>query len=73
MANRMLIPKIATHCIANRGAVHPILCRNHSLAPKDSKQLFASKYMPVLPTEEERIAEIEREIRLLNLLNDKEV
>jgi len=29
--------------------------------------------MPVLPTEEERIAEIEREIRLLNLLNDKEV
>ncbi|MDX2135280.1 MAG: hypothetical protein SFV52_10845 [Saprospiraceae bacterium] len=53
--------------------MHPILCRSHSLAPKDSKQLFASKYMPVLPIEEERIAEIEREIRLLNLLNDKEV
>jgi hypothetical protein len=26
-----------------------------------SKQLFASKYMPFLPTEEELIAEIERE------------
>ena len=27
----------------------------------ESKQLFASKYMPYLPTEEELIAEIERE------------
>lgn len=30
-----------------------------------SKQLFASKYMPYLPTEEELIAEIEREKRLI--------
>lgn len=31
----------------------------------ESKQLFASKYMPYLPTEEELIAEIEREKRLI--------
>jgi len=28
---------------------------------KESKQLFASKYMPYLPTEEELVAEIERQ------------
>lgn len=32
---------------------------------KESQQLFASKYQRVLPTEEELIAEIEREKRLL--------
>ena len=32
----------------------------------DSKQLFATKYMPYLPTESELIAEIEREKRLIN-------
>jgi len=69
----MLILKIATLCIANRGAAHPTLCWSHSLASKDSKQLFASKYIPVLPTEEERIAEIKREKRLFNLQNDEEV
>ena len=31
----------------------------------DSKQLFATKYMLYLPTEEELIAEIEREKRLI--------
>ena len=31
----------------------------------ESEQLFASKYMPYLPTEEELIAEIEREKRLI--------
>ena len=31
----------------------------------ESKQLFASKYLPFLPTEEELIAEIEREKRLI--------
>lgn len=39
----------------------------------DNPQLFASKYMPFLPTEEELITEIEREKRLLNLLNEGEV
>lgn len=34
----------------------------------DNQQLFASKYQRVLPTEEELIAEIEREKRLLNTL-----
>ena len=32
----------------------------------DSKQLFATKYMPFLPTEAELIAEIEREKRLIS-------
>jgi hypothetical protein len=32
---------------------------------KDNKQLFATKYMPYLPTEAELIAEIEREKRLI--------
>ncbi|MGE9310811.1 PDDEXK nuclease domain-containing protein [Niabella sp. CJ426] len=39
----------------------------------ENKQLFASKYLPYLPTEEELIAEIEREkelIRLIDLQND---
>ena len=31
----------------------------------DNKQLFATKYMPYLPTEEELIAEIEREKKLI--------
>ena len=31
----------------------------------DSRQMFASKYLPFLPTEEELKAELEREIRLL--------
>jgi hypothetical protein len=31
----------------------------------DNKQLFATKYMPYLPTEQELIAEIEREKRLI--------
>jgi predicted nuclease of restriction endonuclease-like (RecB) superfamily len=31
----------------------------------DSRQMFASKYLPFLPTEEELQAELEREIRLL--------
>ena len=31
-----------------------------------SHQLFATKYMPFLPSEEELIAEIEREKRLIN-------
>ena len=35
-----------------------------------STQLFATKYMPYLPTEEELIAEIEREKLKLNLFND---
>lgn len=37
-----------------------------------SKQLFATKYMPFLPTEAELIAEIEREKRMLKLENDGE-
>jgi predicted nuclease of restriction endonuclease-like (RecB) superfamily len=38
----------------------------------DSKQLFATKYMPYLPTEAELIAEIEREKRVIaNQLNRK--
>jgi hypothetical protein len=37
-----------------------------------SKQLFATKYMPYLPTEAELIAEIEREKRMLKLENDGE-
>jgi hypothetical protein len=32
---------------------------------KDNRQLFATKYMPYLPTEAELIAEIEREKRLI--------
>ncbi len=35
----------------------------------ESKQLFASKYLPFLPTEEELIAEIEREKRLIEGLD----
>lgn len=37
-----------------------------------SKQLFATKYMPYLSTEAELIAEIEREKRMLRLENDGE-
>lgn len=37
---------------------------------KDSQQLFASKYQRVLPTEEELIAEIEREKRLIGGRSD---
>lgn len=37
----------------------------------DNKQLFASKYMAYLPTEEELIAEIEREKLILKLQFDK--
>ena len=33
----------------------------------DSKQLFATKYMPYLPTEAELIAEIDREKRLIEM------
>lgn len=40
---------------------------------QENPQLFASKHMPFLPTEEELIAEIEREKRLLNLLDEGEV
>jgi predicted nuclease of restriction endonuclease-like (RecB) superfamily len=36
----------------------------------DNPRLFATKYMPYLPTEAELIAEIEREKLKLNLLND---
>lgn len=36
----------------------------------ETPQLFATKYMPYLPTEEELIAEIEREKLKLNLFND---
>jgi hypothetical protein len=35
----------------------------------DNPRLFATKYMPYLPTEEELIAEIEREKVKLNLFN----
>jgi len=38
----------------------------------DNQQLFATKYMPFLPTEAELIAEIEREKRLLKMENDGE-
>jgi predicted nuclease of restriction endonuclease-like (RecB) superfamily len=34
---------------------------------KDNKQLFATKYMPYLPTEAELIAEIEREKRMIEI------
>ena len=37
---------------------------------KDSQQLFASKYQRILPTEEELIAAIEREKRLMGGLSD---
>ena len=39
---------------------------------KDSEQLFASKYRLVLPSEEELIAEIEREKRLIEMREEKE-
>ncbi|MCX7277779.1 MAG: PDDEXK nuclease domain-containing protein [Burkholderiales bacterium] len=39
---------------------------------KESQQLFASKYQRVLPTEEELIAEIEREKRLIGGRSDNE-
>jgi len=35
----------------------------------DNPKLFATKYMPYLPTESELVAEIEREKRKLNMLN----
>ena len=41
----------------------------HYSVLKDSKQLFASKYMLYLPTEEELQREIERERRLLKSTN----
>lgn len=37
----------------------------------ENKQLFATKYMPYLPTEAELVAELEREKKLLNRLFDK--
>ena len=39
---------------------------------KESQQLFASKYQRILPTEEELIAEIEREKRLISGLHDEQ-
>lgn len=39
---------------------------------KDSKQLFAAKYMPYLPTEQELMAEIERDLELLKKGGDDE-
>jgi hypothetical protein len=33
----------------------------------ESKQLFAAKYMPYLPTEEELIVEIERQKEILKI------
>lgn len=38
----------------------------------DNPKLFATKYMPYLPTESELIAEIEREKRKLNLFREEE-
>lgn len=37
----------------------------------ENKQLFASKYLPYLPTEEGLIAEIEREKQIIKQLSDK--
>lgn len=37
----------------------------------ENKQLFATKYLPYLPTEQELIAEIEREKTMLNLMQQK--
>ena len=37
----------------------------------ENKQLFATKYMPYLPTEEELITEIEREKAALNLFRNE--
>ena len=54
-----------------------ILCseKNETIAKysvlKDSKQLFASKYLHYLPTEEELRRELERERAVLNQLPDK--
>ena len=39
---------------------------------KESQQLFASKYQRILPTEEELIAEIEREKRLITGLREEQ-
>jgi RecB family endonuclease NucS len=39
---------------------------------KDSKQLFAAKYMPYLPTEQELMDEIERDLELLKKGGDDE-
>ena len=53
-----------------------ILCseKNETIAKysvlKDSKQLFASKYLRYLPTEEELRSELERERAALNQLPD---
>ncbi|MCW8469370.1 PDDEXK nuclease domain-containing protein [Fluoribacter gormanii] len=55
-----------------------ILCseKNETIAKysvlKDSKQLFASKYLHYLPTEEELRIELERERAVLNQLPDKD-
>ena len=38
---------------------------------KENKQIFASKYMPYLPTEEELQAEIERQKNIFDMTNDK--
>lgn len=38
----------------------------------ENKQLFATKYLPYLPTEEELVAEIEREKAILNLNNQND-
>jgi hypothetical protein len=38
----------------------------------DNPKLFATKYMPYLPTESELIAEIEREKRKLTLFSEEE-
>lgn len=37
----------------------------------DNKQLFASKYMPYLPTEEELINEVERDMIYINMKNEE--
>jgi len=38
----------------------------------ENKQLFATKYLPYLPTEDELVAEIEREKAMLNLQNQND-
>lgn len=39
---------------------------------KDNEQLFASKYRLILPTEEELIAEIERERLMIEMREEKD-
>ena len=38
----------------------------------ENKQLFATKYLPFLPTEQELIDEIEREKIIINLMQNNE-